>query len=192
MSLAHNGVLFLDELAEFRRATLDTLRQPLEDGHVTVARHRGVCRMPARFQLVGALNPCPCGRTGLPKARCACTPGQVRAYLGRVSGPLLDRIDLHVPVPAATFDEMSGPSGEATAVVRSRVARARRRQAARAEPGNSRCSNALLPMSRIRSQTRLGPECERLLRQAVDRLSLSARSLDRVLRVARTISDLSD
>jgi magnesium chelatase family protein len=192
VSLAHNGVLFLDELAEFARSTLETLRQPLEDGHVTVARHRGVCRMPARFQLVGALNPCPCGRTGLPNARCPCTPRQVRAYLGRLSGPLLDRIDLHVPVPAATFDEMSGPPGEATEVVRSRVVAARQRQARRAEPGNSRCSNALLPMFRIRSQARLGPDCEHLLRQAVDRLSLSARSVDRILRVTRTISDLSD
>ena len=192
VSLAHNGVLFLDELAEFPRATLDTLRQPLEDGYVTVARHRGVCRMPARFQLVGALNPCPCGRTGLPNARCTCTPGQLRAYLGRLSGPLLDRIDLHVAVPAATFDEVSGPPGEATAIVRSRVSAARQRQAERAELSNSRCSNALLPMSRIRGQARLGPECEQLLRHAVDRLSLSARSLDRILRVSRTISDLSD
>ena len=192
VSLAHNGVLFLDELAEFRHATLDTLRQPLEDGYVTVARHRGVCRMPARFQLVGALNPCPCGRNGLPNASCACTPRQVRAYLGRISGPLLDRIDLHVPVPAATFDEMAGPAGESTAVVRSRVAAARQRQAQRAEPGNSRCSNALLPMPRIRSQARLGSDGEHLLRQAVDKMSLSARSVDRILRVARTIADLAD
>src|SRR6185503_9351158 len=109
VSLAHNGVLFLDELAEFRRASLEALRQPLEEGFVTVARHRGVCRMPARFQLVGALNPCPCGRSGQPRLACRCTPGEVRGYLGRLSGPLLDRLDLHVSVPALAFDEVAGP-----------------------------------------------------------------------------------
>jgi magnesium chelatase family protein len=110
VSLAHNGVLFLDELAEFRRASLEALRQPLEEGFVTVARHRGVCRMPARFQLVGALNPCPCGRSGQPRLACRCTPGEVRGYLGRLSGPLLDRLDLHVSVPALAFDEAAGSS----------------------------------------------------------------------------------
>ncbi len=192
VSLAHNGVLFLDELAEFRRATLETLRQPLEDGYVNVARHRGVCRMPARFQLVGALNPCPCGRSGLPNGACPCTPGEMRAYLGRLSGPLLDRIDMHVPVPAASFDEISGPSGESSAVVRRRVLAARERQALRAGPENPLYSNAFLRASRISSRASLGPESQRLLRHAVDRLSLSARGLDRILRVARTISDLAD
>jgi magnesium chelatase family protein len=104
VSLAHNGVLFLDELAEFRRGTLEVLRQPLEEGYVIVARHRGVCRMPARFQLVAALNPCPCGCAGMPRAACRCTPGEVLSYLGRLSGPLLDRID-HVAVPARAFDD---------------------------------------------------------------------------------------
>ena len=129
VTLAHNGVLFLDELAEFRRTSLEALRQPLEEGFVTVARHRGVFRMPARFQLVGALNPCPCGRSGQPKLACRCTPGEVKGYLGRLSGPLLDRVDLHVSVPALGFDEASGPAGEPTAAVRARVGAARARQA---------------------------------------------------------------
>ncbi len=111
VTLAHHGVLFLDELAEFPRASLEALRQPLEEGFVTVARHRGSCRMPARFQLVSALNPCPCGRTGHPKLACHCTPGEVRGYLGRLSGPLLDRIDLQVAVPALEFDEVAGAAG---------------------------------------------------------------------------------
>ena len=128
VSLAHNGVLFLDELPEFRRATLEVLRQPLEEGHVTVARHRGAFRMPARFQLVAAMNPCPCGRRGSLAGACSCTPGEVRSYLGRLSGPLLDRIDLHVPVPALAFEEAAGPAGETTAAVRVRVAAARERQ----------------------------------------------------------------
>jgi magnesium chelatase family protein len=192
VSLAHNGVLFLDELAEFRRATLEVLRQPLEDGYVTVVRHLGVCRMPARFQLVAALNPCPCGNAGAARAACRCTPGDVRGYLGRLSGPLLDRIDLHVAVPAPAFDEMAGPPAESTATVRSRVVAARARQAERATPANPVCPNAILPPGALLGLFEPGGEGHRLLRHAVDRLGLSARGLGRILRVARTISDLSD
>jgi magnesium chelatase family protein len=192
VSLAHNGVLFLDELAEFGRTSLEVLRQPLEEGYVTVARHRGVCRMPARFQLVAALNPCPCGRSGVPRASCRCTPGEVRAYLGRLSGPLLDRIDLHVAVPPLAFDEAAGPPGEATSAVRQRVVAARARQATRMRPSHSFSPNAFLPPARLRQVVRPGSDGQRLLRHAVDRLGLSARGLDRILRVARTISDLSD
>jgi magnesium chelatase family protein len=185
VSLAHNGVLFLDELPEFRRRTLEVLRQPLEEGHVTVARHRGVCRMPARFQLVAAMNPCPCGRRGSPTAACRCTPGEVRSYLGRLSGPLLDRIDLHVPVPALAYDEVSGPPGEPSAAVRRRVAAAR-------EPQDRRGgANAALAPATLRRVARPSAEGHHLLRRAVDRLGLSARGLDRLLRVARTIADLS-
>jgi len=192
VSLAHNGVLFLDELPEFRRATLEVLRQPLEEGHVTVARHRGSFRMPARFQLVAAMNPCPCGRRGSPVAACSCTPGEVRSYLGRISGPLLDRIDLHVTVPALAFDEADGPPGEASASVRRRVAGARAAQGERWSQGGPAPSNARLP-PRLRQQVaRPGPDGQRLLRHAVDRLGLSARGLDRLLRVARTIADLDD
>jgi magnesium chelatase family protein len=192
VSLAHNGVLFLDELPEFRRATLEVLRQPLEEGYVTVARHRGVFRMPARFQLVGAMNPCPCGRRGSPTAACRCTPGEVRAYLGRLSGPLLDRIDLHVPVPALSFDEVSGGPGEATASVRGRVAAARRRQALRQRGSGTPTGNALLPPAALRQAAHPSADGQRLLRHAVDRLGLSARGLDRLLRVARTVADLFD
>ncbi len=192
VSLAHNGVLFLDELPEFRRATLEVLRQPLEEGHVTIARHRGSFRMPARFQLVAAMNPCPCGRRGSPVAACSCTPGEVRSYLGRISGPLLDRIDLHVTVPALAFDEADGPPGETSASVRGRVAGARAAQGERWSEGGPVASNARLPASLLRQVARPGPDGQRLLRHAVDRLGLSARGLDRLLRVARTIADLDD
>jgi magnesium chelatase family protein len=192
VSLAHNGVLFLDELPEFRRATLEVLRQPLEEGHVTVARHRGSFRMPARFQLVAAMNPCPCGRRGSLARACSCTPGEVRSYLGRLSGPLLDRIDLHVPVPALAFDEAAGPPGEATASVRGRVAAARERQVRRSGGRGRSASNAALPPAALRRAVLPGSDSQRLLRHAVDRLGLSARGLDRLLRVARTIADLND
>jgi len=191
VSLAHNGVLFLDELPEFRRAALEVLRQPLEEGHVTVARHRGAFRMPARFQLVGAMNPCPCGRLGSPMAACTCTPGEVRSYLGRISSPLVDRIDLHVTVPALAFDEMVASPGEASASVRERVLQARERQARRAG-STPPFVNARLPPAVVRRAAHVGADAERLLRHAVDRLGLSARGLDRVLRVARTIADLDD
>jgi magnesium chelatase family protein len=192
VSLAHNGVLFLDELPEFRRTTLEVLRQPLEEGHVTVSRQRGAFLMPARFQLVAAMNPCPCGRRGSRTAPCSCTPGEVRSYLGRLSGPLLDRIDLHVPLRALAFDEASGPPGEATAAVRVRVAAARERQARRSGGQTPPVCNAGLPPTALRRTARPGPEGLRLLRHAVDRLGLSARGLDRLLRVARTIADLAD
>jgi magnesium chelatase family protein len=192
VSLAHNGVLFLDELAEFRRATLEVLRQPLEEGFVTVSRHRGAFLMPARFQLVAAMNPCPCGRRGSRTAPCTCTPGEVRSYLGRLSGPLLDRIDLHVGLRALGFDEASSPPGETTAVVRSRVAAARERQSRRGNSLDRHAWNAALPPAALRRAVRPGPDGLRLLRHAVDRLGLSARGLDRVLRVARTIADLDD
>jgi len=192
VSLAHNGVLFLDELPEFRRATLEVLRQPLEEGCVTVARHRGSFLMPARFQLVAAMNPCPCGRRGSATLSCSCTPGEVRSYLGRLSGPLLDRIDLHVPVPSLAFDEATAPPGETTATVRERVAAARERQAHRAGGGGPPAWNGGLAPAALRRAARPSPDGVRLLRHAVDRLGLSARGLDRLLRVARTIADLAD
>jgi magnesium chelatase family protein len=191
VSLAHRGVLFLDELPEFRRAALEVLRQPLEEGFVTVARHRGTCRMPARFQLVAAMNACPCGRRGSAVHGCRCTAAAVRTYLGRLSGPLLDRIDLHVPVPALAYDEVKGPPGEPSAVVRGRVMAARAHQLERSpETGGASC-NALLPPSALRGVVRAEGRGENLLRHAVDRLGLTARGLDRLLRVARTIADLA-
>jgi magnesium chelatase family protein len=189
VSLAHHGVLFLDELPEFRRSTLEVLRQPLEEGHVTVCRHRGAVRLPARFQLVAAMNPCPCGLRGSALG-CACTPSEVRSYLGRLSGPLLDRVDLHATVPAVTFDEIAAAPGEPTARVRDRVLAARERQVARAHRTGAR-SNAALPPDALRRVARTDAAGERLLRRAVDRAGLTARALDRLLRVARTLADLA-
>jgi magnesium chelatase family protein len=189
VSLAHNGVLFLDELPEFRRTSLEVLRQPLEEGFVTVSRHRATVRLPARFQLVAAMNPCPCGRLGA-ASFCRCTGADVRSYLSRLSGPLLDRIDLHVPVAGLDFDEMTGPAGEATSIVRERVLEARERQ--RHRQGTTHVtSNALLTSRALHRFAQPDPAGERLLRQAVDRNALTARGFDRLLRVARTIADLA-
>ena len=190
VSLAHRGVLFLDELPEFRRATLEVLRQPLEDGSVTVCRHRANVRLPARFQLLAAMNPCPCGRTGSALA-CRCTRGDVRAYLARLSGPLLDRIDLHAFVPPVSFDEMAGAYGEPTSAVRQRVLAARDRQQARAASCGA-ASNATVPSGRLRLVARPDRAGVLLLRRAVEGSGVTARGLDRLLRVARTIADLAD
>jgi magnesium chelatase family protein len=189
VSLAHRGVLFLDELPEFRRTSLEVLRQPLEEGFVTVSRHRGTLRLPARFQLAAAMNPCPCGRLGA-AAACRCTGADVRSYLSRLSGPLLDRIDLHVPVGALDFDEMTGPARESTSVVRNRVLAARERQQRR-QAATGAVSNALLASRALRRVALPDPAGERLLRRAVDRNGLTARGFDRLLRVARTIADLA-
>jgi magnesium chelatase family protein len=190
VSLAHNGVLFLDELPEFGRAPLEALRQPLEEGFVTVSRNRGTVRMPARFQLVAAMNPCPCGRRGTP-AGCRCTRHEARGYLGRLSGPLLDRIDLHVPAPPIGFDDMNGPPGESSSVVAARVAAARERQMAR-QPQTGVALNSRLPATAARRVASPGPLGERLLREAMERAGLTARGLERLLRVARTIADLDE
>jgi magnesium chelatase family protein len=190
VSLAHNGVLFLDELPEFGRAPLEALRQPLEEGFVTVSRNRGTLRMPARFQLVAAMNPCPCGRLGT-SAGCRCTRREARSYLSRLSGPLLDRIDLHVPAPPIGFDEMNGPPCESTRRVAARVAAARERQRAR-EAQTHTTLNSRLSAAAVRRVARPGPLGERLLREAMDRAGVTARGLDRLLRVARTIADLDE
>jgi len=188
VSLAHHGVLFLDELPEFRRRALEVLRQPLEEGRVTISRHRAAVSLPARFQLVAAMNPCPCGRLGSPGGGCRCTPKEVRAYTGRISGPLLDRIDLHVPVSALSFDEVWSSPGEATSAVAGRVRDARERQVSRRARTGSTTNAGLSPRA-IRAVADPG-DGETLLREAVDRLGLTARGLDRLLRVARTIADL--
>jgi magnesium chelatase family protein len=178
-------VLFLDELPEFRRSVLESLRQPLEEGSITISRVRGSLRLPARFQLVAAMNPCPCGGWGT--GACACTPRQAAGYKSRISGPLLDRIDLHVEVPAVAWAEMAGPSGEGSNVVRQRVRGARTRG-----EGRPQTPNAALTGEGLRSSCALDAEGERLLGLSMQRLSLSARGHDRVLRVARTIADLDD
>jgi magnesium chelatase family protein len=189
VSLAHHGVLFLDELPEFRRHALEVLREPVEEGRITISRSRGTLCLPARFQLVAAMNPCPCGQRGAPRRACRCTAREVRAYLARLSGPLLDRIDLHVEAQPLGFAELQAPPAESSARVASRVAAARRRQhARRRETGASR--NADLSPEAVRRVARPPGEGEELLRHAVDHLGLTARGLDRLLRLARTLADL--
>jgi magnesium chelatase family protein len=187
VSLAHNGVLFLDELPEFRRAALEALRQPLEDRDVVIARARGSLRLPARFQLVAAMNPCPCGFLGDLRRGCRCTPRQVEAYRTRLSGPLLDRIDLHAPVPSLPFTELAGPPGEPSEAIRRRVEAARLRQEERSGPGRT---NADLAGRELRSATALDRPGSALLARAMDEFGLSGRAHDRALRVARTLADL--
>ena len=185
ISLAHHGVLFLDELPEFSRLVLEALREPLESGFVTISRASRQASFPARFQLVAAMNPCPCGTLGDPAGTCRCTPEQVARYRARISGPLLDRIDLHVEVPRLRDDGDSGPA-ESSAAVRGRVAKARAVQITRAAKPNQGLS-----VSEIGKHCALAPGSRRLLSRAMEKLHLSARARDRVLRVARTIADLA-
>jgi len=189
VSLAHNGVLFLDELPEFRRGALESLRQPLEDGTVTISRAAASVSYPARFLLVAAMNPCPCGYLGDPGHACRCSPREVARYRARISGPLLDRIDLHVEVPAVPADELMGraPSGSSKELAEG-VAKARARQAERLGPG--RC-NAHMAGDEITQSCAVGREGETLLARAVSNLGLSARAYHRTLKVARTIADLA-
>jgi magnesium chelatase family protein len=190
VSLAHRGVLFLDELPEFRRRVLEVLRQPLEEGHITISRSRGTVSLPARFQLVAAMNPCPCGQLGSTRG-CRCTPKEARSYLGRISGPLLDRIDLHVEVPPLAFAELTAPPSEPSSAVAARVAAARRRQRDRSGARGAPC-NAQLSTEALRQVVRPPSAGRELLRDAVDRMGLTGRGLDRLLRLARTIADLDD
>ena len=190
ISLAHNGILFLDELPEFNRRTLEVMRQPLEDGSVTISRARSTTRFPADFMLVAALNPCPCGYRGDPRRQCQCTAPQVERYMGKISGPLLDRIDIHLDVPAVPFRELAATrAGTTSAQMREAVQAARLRQAARF-PGDLTRSNARMSSRQIREFCRLPAAASELLRAAVADLGLSARAHDKVLRVARTIADL--
>ena len=187
VSLAHRGVLFLDELPEFSRRALEVLRQPLEDGAVTIARARASFSFPARFLLVGAMNPCPCGWYGDPERSCTCSPHQIRRYRAKISGPLLDRFDLLVEVPRLLPEELArAPEGEPSASVAERVAAARARM--RARQGKP---NGLLAPKELARVAALTPGAERLLLSAAKKLLLTGRAYDRVLRVARTIADLS-
>jgi magnesium chelatase family protein len=187
ISLAHHGVLFLDELPEFDRAVLEVLREPLESGTITISRAARQAEFPARFQLVAAMNPCPCGFLGDPGGRCHCTPERVRAYRARISGPLLDRLDLHIEVPPVPRDVLLDPGarGENSDAVRARVDAARERQAARG------AINAVLGGKEIEAAARLDAAGRQLLDSAIMRLNLSARSYHRILKVARTIADLA-
>ena len=191
VSLAHHGVLFLDELPEFPRSVLELMRQPLEDGRVTLVRAAQAVTYPARFMLAAAMNPCPCGFLHDPTRECHCTPPQIQRYASRLSGPLLDRIDIHLDVPAVQYQDLRAPQpgAETSARIRARVDAARARQLARFAADKIYC-NAQMSSRQVARHCRLSPECERLLERAMQRLALSARAHDRILKVARTIADL--
>lgn len=185
ISLAHNGVLFLDELPEFDRRVLEVLREPLESGHIMISRAAHQAQFPARFQLVAAMNPCHCGWLGDPSGRCHCTSEQVQRYRNRISGPLLDRIDMHVEVPRLSFEEMNGPKGEGSAVVRERVIKIRDIQLQRNTTLNSRLTH-----QQVEDSCTLNKSERLLLQQAIEKLQLSARAYHRILKLARTIADM--
>jgi len=190
ISLSHHGVLFLDELPEFNRRTLEVLRQPLEDGVVTISRALTSTTFPAEFMLVAALNPCPCGFRTDPRRECHCTPVQVERYMSKISGPLLDRIDIHIDVPAVPFKELAGQqSGTGSTEMRDVVIQARQRQLVRLHGTRSR-SNAHMSSRQIRQHCRLTDDCLELMKSSVHEMGLSARAHDKILRVARTIADL--
>ena len=190
ISLAHKGVLFLDELPEFRRDTLEVLRQPLEDGQVTISRVSGSMTFPSEFMLVCAMNPCKCGWYGDPSGRCRCSQMSVDQYLSRVSGPMLDRIDLIVEVPAVEFEELKNRTpAEPSREIRKRVNAARDRQRERFGENSAKC-NAQMQPEDMRSACQLDDACASLMKNAFERMQMTARSYDRVLRVARTIADL--
>jgi magnesium chelatase family protein len=195
VSLAHNGVLFLDELPEFHRNVLEVLRQPLEDGQVTVGRAKVTLTFPARFTLAAAMNPCPCGYFTDHSKQCTCTPHAIQRYRSKISGPLLDRIDIQVPVPALKYDELVNRSpGEPSSAIRERVNRARSTQIERFKSLKRRrriFANAHMESRDIRRFCEVSPECDRLLRNAIEAFGYSARAYDRILKVARTIADLA-
>ncbi|MFN5288789.1 MAG: YifB family Mg chelatase-like AAA ATPase [Planctomycetia bacterium] len=190
ISLAHNGILFLDELPEFNRRSLEVLRQPLEEGQVTISRALNSTTFPAKFVLVASMNPCPCGYLGDPKHPCKCSPQAIEKYMGKISGPLLDRIDLHIEVPAVPFQELSSQAdGTSSSVMRAKVNEVREIQAKRFSASASKL-NSGMNSKMVRKWCQLNKEGKLLLQTAMDELGLSARAHDRILRVARTIADM--
>lgn len=193
ISLAHHGVLFLDELPEFKRTVLEVMRQPMEERMVTIARAKQTVEYPAGFMLVAAMNPCPCGYYNHPTQECSCQPGKVPQYLNKVSGPLMDRIDIHIEVVPVPFSELAGmKAGEESKVVRERVIKARKIQELRFEGETNVHCNAQVSSRMLRKIADPGPQGQVLLKAAMDKLNLSARAYDRILKVARTIADLDD
>jgi magnesium chelatase family protein len=193
VSLSHNGVLFLDELPEFPRNVLEVMRQPLEDGNVTIARASMSLTFPARFMLAAAMNPCPCGYHGSGQRECPCSPTMIQRYVSKISGPLMDRIDIHIDVPAVNYKELRGSDNkaESSAQIRERVVRARDVQLNRfAAAGERNYSNAQMSSRQIRAYCDLGTDSERMLERAMQQQGLSARAHDRILKVARTIADM--
>jgi len=193
VSLAHRGVLFLDELPEFHRNVLEVLRQPLEDGMVTIARAAVSVTFPCRFMLVAAMNPCPCGYYGDTQNECRCTPLQIQRYRNKISGPLLDRIDIHLEVPSVRYAELTAmEKGETSEVIRERVVRARRIQQERFKTSRGVHCNADMRAKQVQDGIRLEKDAEQMLKMAISELNFSARAYDRILKVARTIADLDD
>lgn len=191
ISLAHHGVLFLDELPEFKRSALEVLRQPLEDGDVTISRSAGKITLPCAFMLVAAMNPCPCGYLGDAKHECRCSPTQIQRYRSRISGPLLDRIDIHIEAPALSLTELrSEKTGEHSEDIRNRIGSSRVHQQARFT-GSKTTANARMTQAQIRKHCAIDSALGDLLQQAMEQLSLSARAYDRILKVARTIADIA-
>ena len=191
VSLSHHGVLFLDELPEFTRNVLENLRQPLEDGKVTISRASGSLTFPSRFMLVAAANPCPCGYFGDAQHTCQCTPNKIQTYMSKLSGPLLDRIDIHVEVPSVSFDELhSPPTGDTSEVIRKRVRQAREKQNERFGDHKIYC-NAHMSSKDLKDYCPMDEATRDMLRSGLERLGLSARAYDRVIKVARTIADLA-
>ena len=193
ISLAHNGVLFLDELPEFKRTVLEVMRQPLEERRVTISRAKIAVDFPSNFMLIAGMNPCPCGFYNHPDKECICPPGAVQRYIGRVSGPLLDRIDLHVEVTPVKFDEIaSDRKNEKSAAIRERVIKARKVQTERFEGVPGVYSNAMMSAQMAKDLCKISEAGKNLLKNAMERLGLSARAYDRILKVSRTIADLED
>jgi len=192
VSLAHHGVLFLDELPEFRRSTLEVMRQPLEDGDVTISRAAGSLTFPARFMLVAAMNPCPCGYYSCSDKQCRCSVRQIENYRQKISGPLLDRIDIHVEVPLVPFRELSseGGGGESSAIIRARVEAAREIQLGRLRK-SSACTNSAMGPRQMKQHCKLDSEARGYLEHAMEEMGFSARAHDRILKVARTLADLA-
>jgi len=192
ISLAHNGVLFLDELPEFKRTVLEVMRQPLEDRKVAISRSKYSVEFPASFMFVAAMNPCPCGNYNHPSKPCTCGQGEVQRYLNKVSGPLMDRIDIHVEVVPVSHEELAAPFfGEKSEFIRQRVMAARENQRLRFEEYPSVFSNAQMNSKMVRSFCAISQEGQNLLKRAMEKLGLSARAYDRILKVARTIADLT-
>jgi magnesium chelatase family protein len=192
ISLSHNGVLFLDELPEFKRSVLEVMRQPMEERKVTISRAKLSIDYPANFMLVASMNPCPCGYYNHPEKECVCGPGIVQRYLSKVSGPLLDRIDLHVEVVPVSFDQMTTQrKNESSEEIRERVVKARAMQNERFKDRDDIYCNAMMPSNMVKEICMINEAGRGLLRTAMERLGLSARAYDRILKVSRTIADLA-
>ncbi len=192
ISMAHNGVLFLDELPEFKRTVLEVMRQPMEERKVTISRAKVALDFPANFMLIASMNPCPCGFFNHPDKECTCPPGTVQKYLNKISGPLLDRIDLHVEVTPVAFSELSNVKiGETSNQIRDRVIKARDIQTQRYKDFEGMYANAQMSSKQLREICVIDKIGEALLKKAMERLNLSARAYDRILKVSRTIADLS-